>query len=235
MPIVLDRFLGLTILSLSQAGLRRAPRDLCRLSRLCDLDLSFNHITDIPDDWCAEGAFPMLRHFNMAHNLVSIVPEDWHHSYLTSLYLEDNEIDRIPKRWNFPKLERFDLSRNWIMEIGHGTFDQSRYARLLELELAHNRLESVTGIADLPKLWYLHLEANQLNYVPSHWVNTLPQLYSLRLRGNLLMKLPGKWRDFKLLCQLDVSHNRLTSLDIPNAMHRLDVFDYDNNPLENVH
>ncbi|GBN57785.1 hypothetical protein AVEN_255983-1 [Araneus ventricosus] len=120
--------------------------DLSHLNRLTDLDLSFNAITEVSDDWFARGP-----------------------TSLTALVLSNNGIEKIGDR-AFANL--VNLDQLWLDGNRFGPIKRSmlpRPAKRLEnLELDNNAFTSIADdlFTDMPALKDLSIRTNGIAHLP---------------------------------------------------------------------
>nr|XP_046150137.1 leucine-rich repeat neuronal protein 2 [Oncorhynchus gorbuscha] len=113
---------------------------------------------------------------------------------------------------------------------------------LTELDLSQNRFSCVRTLtltqpqaASLPSLLSLHLEENQLWFLPPASFSSLPALQELFLSHNRLFYLaPGAFSGLGLLLRLHLNNNHLTSIEPRwfTALARLQVLMLGGNPVE---
>ena len=164
------------------------------LSAMEVLDLSDNHIRDIPLD--------------TFHKM----------SRLRFLYLQNNEVSQL-KRGIFhsqanPELNVLDLSFNKIISIPYDTF---RFPKLERLILDDNRIQTIEtkAIVEMTGLRYLSLEGNELKSLPGEAFQNLHYLSTLNLAYNKINMLDfAAFDSVGTLSHLviDLSHNDLNIL-----------------------
>ncbi|KAM4723107.1 p53-induced death domain-containing protein 1 [Rhinophrynus dorsalis] len=158
------------------------PPDLCNLSSLCHLDLSFNQLTELPP--CITS-LPHLSALLLCYNQLRTLPDAIHQlKNLTFLSVMSNQLMEIPA------------------SLG-------QLQNLKKLNLANNRLESVPGeFEGLKSCIDLDLSGNYLKELP----DTLCHLLSLQqiiLHNNQLVSVPAGLASLPHLSRLDLQNNHL--------------------------
>ncbi|WP_052436067.1 leucine-rich repeat domain-containing protein [Neochlamydia sp. EPS4] len=145
---------NITSLALSKAGLTYLPPEICQLSQLRYLYLSYNQLTALPAE---------IRQL----------------SQLQKLYLGYNQLTALPTEiWQLSKLKCLSLTQNQLtalpVEIG-------QLSQLQELSLNQNQLTALpVEIGQLSQLQRLELNKNQLSSLPEE-IGQLSQLRTLYL------------------------------------------------------
>ncbi|XP_025093491.1 protein slit-like isoform X1 [Pomacea canaliculata] len=104
------------------------------------------------------------------------------------LYLDDNEIQRIPQEIGLlTNLKRLDLSNNQLMTLPEVIF--ANLTTLSTLILSYNKLQCIadTSFVGLKELRVLSLHGNNLSTIPYGAFNDLEALSHIALGGNPLM------------------------------------------------
>lgn len=192
----------------TQRRLDNIPKELDRLTKLADLDLSRNQLVGIP-----EPVFDLraLRKLDLSHN-------------------EIGELTALTDNW--PSLEYLDLSHNQLCSLPAGL---TRLTKLRKLYLNDNQLTFSglpSGMAKLNDLEVLNISNNRLENIPEGISRTIsPTYYPFQYFMLLLSLLTGLCRCGRLK-RLILSNNKLETL--PDAIHflieNLEKFDVDNNP-----
>lgn len=138
----------------TQRRLDNIPKELDRLTKLADLDLSYNQLVGVP-----EPVFDLraLRKLDLSHNEIS-------------------ELSALTDNW--PSLEYLNLSHNQLVSIPSGL---TRLTKLRKLYLNDNQLTFSglpSGMAKLNDLEVLNASNNKLENIPegvlfSSWRNFL--------------------------------------------------------------
>uniref|UniRef100_A0A3B4ASP1 Uncharacterized protein n=1 Tax=Periophthalmus magnuspinnatus TaxID=409849 RepID=A0A3B4ASP1_9GOBI len=137
-----------------------------------------------------------LEKLDLSWNLLTTVPEDfsWSMSGLKELRLEHNNLRRIPQNsfQSLDSLEKLDLSYNELEAVGPGVL--RGLSRLRQLYLQNNRLSVVQrGSMDmLPGLEVLDLSNNNVSHIDTEALAPLYSLAVLALDGNKLHNLKFK-------------------------------------------
>lgn len=102
-------------------------------------------------------------------------------SHLRELRLESNSITSIEGINQLPRLVALNLRGNQIQSFDAS---QTKWKRLLDLDLSHNSLSEVRALATLTSLRILNLDHNQLEELE---LESLPHLRSLRVCDNVAL------------------------------------------------
>ncbi|XP_055316823.1 protein artichoke [Sitodiplosis mosellana] len=178
-------------LSLAQNRLRTIDeQSFAGLARLETLNLQENGLVAMHE----RGFSPLkdMRELNVQGNRLEILVE----------CISENE-----------QLEKFDASRNNIMEIAPQTFTNSRH--LHSLDLSHNALKQLPqSLATLTELRDVDISFNRLTMLPSEIITAWRQIEILKASDNKLMELPkNTFTDLPKLEYLDLSSNELKIID----------------------
>ena len=224
-----------------RSGLQTVPKGVCGLGQLIDLDLSWQSIQTIPDEF---GYLRKLETLNLKGNHLvhvsmriqscnrleivnltgalrycSMVPEAiFTLEGLKNLNLTGNFFTEIPTEvCGLKKLRKLSIQRNALLSLPEELFS----LELLEsLELGENYLESIpNGISQLKKLTYLNLERNQISSIHEDICNCR-SLQNLLFGFNKLESVPEKICQLGNLRYLSLDNNKLT--EIPLLMDRLE-------------
>ncbi|HMQ86859.1 MAG TPA: hypothetical protein PKB07_04715 [Flavilitoribacter sp.] len=233
----IGNFTNLKELNLGGMQLKGLPVEIWNLRHLVSLDLSRNQIIDLPDAiknlknltslslkgtelsrlpaamWRLTG----LNHLNLAGNKLEKLPESIGvFSDLRFLDLSDNPLGRLPDSLGqLTQLTTLDLSGIGLSELP--PFIRN-LTNLESLDLSKNHLADLPDIWDFTRLYDLHLNGNDLIYLPDS-IGKLAQLSILDLSGNRLKGLPETIGRLSNLSDLDLSDNDLERL--PESMGRL--------------
>uniref|UniRef100_A0A8C6UAS7 Uncharacterized protein n=1 Tax=Neogobius melanostomus TaxID=47308 RepID=A0A8C6UAS7_9GOBI len=191
-----DLFNYATSLCITSYGIHRIRQtDLCGFTRLKDLDLGHNNISNIED-----GAFSDL-------------------SALTSLTMSFNQLTNLTQHMfkGLFNVSRLDLSQNKIGSISKFAFEPLN--ELCTLILSNNHLVQSSDIANIvshcPLLENLYLDNNKLTSLQSYGLS-LPLLKVLHLAGNNLSLFEAENLPFVLLnlTKLDLRSNPLRKISV---------------------
>ena len=166
LPTRLGAF-SLTKVSLNNNNLSLLPVELLQLPNLQLLDVSCNHIQDVP----SEITCPSLKY----------------------LYLNDNKLIEVPITiWYLPSLEELQLKNNFLASVRKDFIDPSRLSQSLKMvDISHNKLDDLPSfILDLPALAELNVSHNELITLP-HNLWECRALRELNASYNALVKLPS--------------------------------------------
>jgi Leucine-rich repeat (LRR) protein len=202
-----------SITSLKKLDLRfnhlsNLPEDFCSSSSLEYLDLSYNKLKILPN---SIGSLMSLKFLNLKSNRLITLPERI--GELTSLKvlnLRVNRLIRLPNSFGILKsLKKLDLHGNQLYEI---PLTLKSLSSLEQLELGWNKLIKVPDcIRYLSNLEKLGLGGNKLGQLPD-WIGTLKTLRELYLYDNNLKMLPDAIGELKALEDLNLRNNQLEIL-----------------------
>ncbi|KAJ8521073.1 hypothetical protein ONZ45_g2183 [Pleurotus djamor] len=104
--------------------------------------------------------------------------------HLRELRADANKIGSIDGLERMDGLVKLSLEGNIIRSVD---LDQCRWTRLEMLNLSHNRLDNISGLASLPSLIALNVDNNLLNNL--EFGSSMPRMRILRLSGNRIREL----------------------------------------------
>ncbi|XP_050418496.1 malignant fibrous histiocytoma-amplified sequence 1 homolog [Patella vulgata] len=245
-PDELSRLKKLQILNLAgkwypRGGLELVPLPVCSLPELQELDLSWQKIHTIPDQF---GNLRKLRIFNLRGNFLmyvsmkihnceklvnlnltgalrycSVIPEAlFTLEELRTINLSGNFFTEIPSKvCELRKLRVLIMQRNALLRLPVELFS----LRHLEvLEFGENYIEKLPdGISNLKQLKFLGMERNCLHDIPDE-ICRCQSLITLHLGSNKLDKVPELIYQLKNLSDLSLNDNNLTEL--PLLLDRLE-------------
>ena len=194
-------------LDLSYNKLKILPNSFSKLSKLKSLDLSWNDFVSLPTALCNLNSFKLIK-LEANHNDINNIPE-WLQKFkhLKHLDLSHNNILDIPDSINSLKsLEYLDLSENNIKE-----FPESIYSltSLKTLRLSYNKIKriprSIGAFSSLKTLW---LNNNDVQEIPEP-IGSLTLLENLNLEKNSIRKLPNSISSLKSLIFLNLRNNKI--------------------------
>ncbi|KAL8265402.1 hypothetical protein R6Q59_023532 [Mikania micrantha] len=178
-----------------------------KLTKLQSLDLSNNHITDLPSDFWSLGS---LKTLNLSSNKISM---------------------NLPSNiGNFGSLEKLDLSFNNF--FGSLPDSISSLNNLQVLNLSRNGFDSIVplGITSCHSLTSVDLSWNNFSGVlPDGFGSSFPKLKSLNIAGN---DIKGKGSDFlrlDSLTYLNISKNLFQGSVVEIFQEPLEVVDLSSN------
>ncbi|XP_053304591.1 p53-induced death domain-containing protein 1 [Spea bombifrons] len=162
------------------------PSELCRLTNLSLLDLSFNSFTDLPS--CVTS-LSSLSALHLSYNQLQKLPDDIGNLVnLTFLSLMSNQLVELPAGiGKLKKLEELNLAENRLESLPP---EIGGLQSCTELDLSGNCIRELPETTcDLMSLKQLHVHSNWLDTVPAG-LASLPQLSCLDLRNNRLRFVP---------------------------------------------
>lgn len=199
---------GATELDLSYNHLTAIPNSIVQLTKLKSINLSNNQLTIVPESL---GRLTQLHSINLSSNRLTVIPQ-WL-TYLTqlqSLDFSNNRLTSLPKSLGLlMQLQSLDLSSNRLISLPKRL---DLLTQLQSLDLSNNRLTALPKwLGQLTQLQSLDLSNNMLMALPE-WLGLLTQLHSLCLLGNELTELPDSFGRLTQLQSLYISNNRIQAL-----------------------
>ncbi|KAK7502424.1 hypothetical protein BaRGS_00006377 [Batillaria attramentaria] len=217
------------------------PTGVCFLFELVELDLSWQQVQSIPDEF---GKLRKLQLLNLKGNQLlhmspeiskcvnlksvnlagalktrSQIPEAlFSLEELESLNLSDNYFTEIPDNvYGLCHLNTLIVQRNALLRLPDNLF---QLRRLQHLELSENYLESLpAAVGGMRRLTYLGLERNRLEDLPSE-ICHVKSLVTLALSSNRLSSVPENIYHLSNLRELTLDNNKL--VELPLLLDRLD-------------
>lgn len=213
----------LRILDLSYNELISIPENwgASKLRRLQQLNLQHNNITDISAE--ALSGLVSLRIFNISYNNLETIPSGLFAGArdLQEIHLQNNKLFEIPKGL-FHRLEQLlilDISGNQLSShhVDNTTF--SGLIRLIVLKLAHNALTRIDSktFRDLYFLQILDLRNNSIGYIDDNTFLPLYNLHTLNLAENRLHTINDElFNGLFVLSKLTLNNNLISIIE-PSA------------------
>ncbi|KAI0754656.1 hypothetical protein C8Q80DRAFT_1216571 [Daedaleopsis nitida] len=184
------------------SGIPGTVRTLSVASNLLTGVTSFSHLVN-------------LENLDISRNQVDSLRQLECLRHLRELRADDNHIDSLDGLQKMDGLIKLSLQGNAIREIDLHGF---RWTRLEMLNLSHNRIGSVGGLASVPSLVALNLDNNVLGeFEPEA---TMPRLRILRLSANRLQTLAAV--PFPNLRTLYADNNSLGTIVKAHRLTRLE-------------
>lgn len=224
----------LQILDVSFNELRTVPENwgASRLLRLQQLNLQHNNITQISAD--AFTGLSSLRILNLSNNHLESLPNDIfaNNKDLREVHLKNNELYDLP-RGIFHHLEQLlilDLSGNQLTShhVDNNTF--SGLMRLIVLNLASNALTRI-GAKTFKELYFLqilNLRNNSIGHIEEGTFLPLYNLHTLNLAENRLHTLDNKmFNGLFVLSKLTLSNNLINIIEDQAFRNCSDLKDLD--------
>ncbi|XP_067887179.1 carboxypeptidase N subunit 2-like [Heterodontus francisci] len=230
------------------------------LLKLQALDLSANHLSELPEDlflnlpnltWLNLAnnklkRFPLVRslakltYLDLSNNEFSVVQETLKHlPQLDTLFLNNNQLESLPATVfdQLFLLDVLDLSNNKLKSLPPHVF--KNHHKLTDLRLDHNRLENLTAtlFSHQHNLQYLTISGNAIANLPSQLFGNLTKLSKLDLSNNSLTLLPYNFlSNLEELKMLKHSENFIDKLvvDIFKYNPKLVYLHLDNNHLNSI-
>uniref|UniRef100_T1GQR7 TIR domain-containing protein n=1 Tax=Megaselia scalaris TaxID=36166 RepID=T1GQR7_MEGSC len=192
---------------------------VCSGSELQILDVSFNELRTVPENW---GASRLLRlqQLNLQHNNITQISADAFTglSSLRILNLSNNHLESLPNDIfaNNKDLREVHLKNNELYDLPRGIFHHLE--QLLILDLSGNQLTSHhvdnNTFSGLMRLIVLNLASNALTRIGAKTFKELYFLQILNLRNNSIGHIEeGTFLPLYNLHTLNLAENRLHTLD----------------------
>jgi Leucine-rich repeat (LRR) protein len=195
-----------SVLSLSEHGLSRIPREVLELTRLRSLVLSGNNLASLPD-------LTLMKS-------------------LRTLRLDDNKLSSLPSMAGLDSLTELSCSGNQIGPGGDCVSDLP--ASIKTLILGRNLLAQFptsTRNGGLPSLQTLNLEKNAITDIPEL---NLPELLELNLDSNRVTHVGAVIVAMKKLRTLSMRHNKIGPASLASELFLetpVSVLNLEGNPL----
>ncbi len=170
---------GATSLKLAE-GLLHFPPEIFELEDTLEkLDLSFNNLSALPEDF---GRLKNLKILFCSENLFTVLPEVLADCpQLDIVGFKSNFIENVSAKALNPNIRWLILTNNRITDIPAEIGDCKRMQKLM---LAGNRLEALPHeLSKCLNLSLLRISANQLTQLPQ-WLLSMPKLSWLAFSGN---------------------------------------------------
>ena len=239
LPFVLEQVPCLTRLNVSDCRLFVFPPALLLLEKLEDLNISNNHITELPPDWSST----CLKHLKIADNELgqgSSFGVIGKLSSLETLDISGNNLNEFPASVRYLKfLRSVNMSNNPVKEfpVGMGeiqtleTFKGStcelnefpsfliQLHKIKNIELERNKIKTIPENCSLLSLSKLELSNNMGLKISSNILLGANSLVCLGLASCGLTEIPDLILRIPVLNFLNVEDNFITR--IPEATYRL--------------
>ncbi|KAF8936980.1 cysteinyl-tRNA synthetase [Dissophora ornata] len=222
----------LRILNLSSNNFSKAPMVLFEISTLEELDMSFNELTEIPEEI---GRLSRLRILLLFGNRIGpFLPKTMTNlTRLSKLDIRQNGILNLDALNDLPSLEELlvDYNTNVILNNSFKSLARASFLKcnmtalnlrgsghtLSFLDISSNKLSNLAPelFEHLQSLETLRLDNNSISSIPGA-IGTLRRLGSLSISNNHLSNLPEEIGQLESLLELDVHSNRL--IELPPAI-----------------
>jgi Leucine-rich repeat (LRR) protein len=211
------------------------PRDINKLSKLVELDISRKEILELPKELIR---LKNLTYLDASFNKLKSIPDELKELYsLRFLNLEGNELESIPNSILEKKnLLYLCLKKNKITNIPSRV---SNLKLLAHLCLCYNHIKEIPEeLSVLSNLESFCIHGNKLDLISENIVN-LPKLKTFSISNNSLKKLPNKLNKMQNLETLEFENNCIEKLDLSILkLPRLKQISFDDNlfkyVLENI-
>jgi hypothetical protein len=222
---------------LSFNDLNEVPNNLEEVKSLLVLNLSNNHITNVPNHLFIN--LTDLVYLDLSSNKIEIIPPQLRRLvHLKTLILNDNpllhaQLRQLPALVSLESLHLSNTQRT-ISNIPQGL---DNLPNLKELDLSCNDLTIVPDtIYKIRTLQRLNLSQNSLSEI-SNMIGDLEELLSLNLSRNKLLSLPNALCKLSKLKKLYANSNFLSFVGIPagiGKLSELEIFSASDNRLETL-
>ncbi|CAG5119861.1 unnamed protein product [Candidula unifasciata] len=206
-------------------GVSSWPNWLKYCSNLTDISITSSGISSIPDD-ALDLVTNTLVQLQLHNNSLTSVPKAISKmTALNILSLEQNKITDLTWLPQLSNLSYLALTENRISDAGKLSSVLRPYANTLQtFSVYDNFLTSIPDLSFLTKI----IELDYMNnHISDPYSGGIPEnLTSLQLYKNFLTTVPTVMKTMKLLTELDLSYNRMLSIqgtDIPNRVTGVDL------------
>ncbi|KAL1022720.1 hypothetical protein UPYG_G00031470 [Umbra pygmaea] len=201
----------LTVLDVSRNLLDCVPDWVCDSLRLEVLNISHNHIHDLPIRLFCHAS---LRKLLVGWNRLYVLPERLERSQLEVLDVQHNQLAALPQNLfiKAQSLRYLNASANRLDSLPPASLSEESFSSLQELYLTNNSLtdKTVPLLTGHAHLRVLHLAFNQLLTFPASKMARLEQLEELDLSGNRLRAVPTTILGCRHMHTLSAHSNNIT-------------------------
>jgi hypothetical protein len=197
---------GLEKLNVAQNKLIGLPAPISKLSSLSDLDVSYNEIREVPDDFSKLK----LKRLGYAGNKLKVCNLKHSILYLLNLFFIFLKV-MPPSIWECKAVTWLNIRDNQLTTLSP---DVVKMSGLTHLDLANNQIQELNPcIGKLDRLTYLDISENQIAVLPKE-LCCLTKLHTLKASSNKLENMESleDFKNFQLLEDLILDHNRLKSV-----------------------
>ncbi|CAH0391151.1 unnamed protein product [Bemisia tabaci] len=183
---------------------------------LTTIDLSYNHITEIPSQLSVVHS---LTHLNLQHNSLKALPDQLSYLHnLNELNLNHNHFKQIPMAvYSLPKLKVLSMTNNELVKVDYEIGD---VVTLTFLDLSYNKIDSIPiSMCQLVSLTCLNLESNLIRELPLE-LKFLTALEVFKAGKNLVAELPT-FEFMSSIHMIDAARNQISSFPCLKMCHRL--------------
>ncbi|GAB6024667.1 hypothetical protein CHUAL_009802 [Chamberlinius hualienensis] len=237
-PQLFETVSHVTELEMEYNLLSEIPNGTFRLfNQLTKLNLRGNRIFNVTT-YTFNGIEPTLKILDLSVNELEKFPATGHFQSVVELIISDNNIDQIPERvlGNFPLVQKFDISRNRLVDVPLITFDKT--PRLHTIDLSNNDIKTIRpGLFDgLIWLEALDISNNALVDIDEGTFVNLPRLHFLNLANSGINNIRENafGANLSLLSVINLSGNYLTSFgdNFNGQLPKLSSVDLSRNHIE---
>jgi Leucine-rich repeat (LRR) protein len=204
---------NLKTLKIQRSHLDSIPKSILAIPNLRSLDLSFNNITFIPENYFLQDH--SLQELNLNFNPIRSLPLAVFNTNISWLRLSNLELHALPDNIVFTGTS-IDLGGNHLAELP----DDIRADRLIEIFLEGNEFVQfpieLTTFTSLSRI--LAINSNSIKTIPKE-IENLNELKILQLEENQIEFIPIEISSLEKLEVLDLKNNDLES--IPLELSRL--------------
>lgn len=218
--LLIDHFRNLTFVDLSGVRMKFFNNSITHCDNLYGIYLNRNEINTFSGGIfqnCAKlGALYMEENGLRFVDSIALAGTN-----ITSLYMQKNRIEFLQPGifGHIPYLETLFISDNLIEEVLPGTFDST--PNLLSIILSGNKLTSWSA-HNLPNIFTLNLNNNQITAIPSGTFVGMPKLFLLDLGNNSITEIPTL-EGLNHLTWLSFTFNKLKHVQVESFRNLLSL------------
>lgn len=213
------------MLAFNQLELSSIPEIVYRFPKLEELDLSKNHLHELPARLTTD--IPTLKRLSLLYNAI---PNDsvffTRNKHLVALNLQGNKLTQVPAsvRQN-RRLESLWIGNNKLQDVNVKGLRRLNDLNLYNAELAR----FPASVCKLKRLQVLDLYYNKFTEIPAQ-IRRLKRLEQLAIAYNELKGLPPSLGNLSRLQMLYAHHNRISQLPSQlQKLHYLRILDLSHN------
>ncbi|KAH7941042.1 hypothetical protein HPB49_009445 [Dermacentor silvarum] len=160
------------------------------------LNLNNLNITELPASWFTKRVIFSLRITNCSLRDIGQAAAR-HMTRLFSMRLNGNELQSVP-------------------------LGLTAARSLQTLTVQKNPIKHLQGMLTFPELFYLDLSRNEIETIDEDYLSGLPKLRYLILTRNNIKILPNLFKKTKLLKEVKLHANRISSIEVFNDLPKLE-------------
>ncbi|KAJ8061725.1 hypothetical protein OCU04_009523 [Sclerotinia nivalis] len=205
LPSYFGLYRSMRTLNLSSNFLEEFPEFLCNMSALIDIDMSFNGISNLPNEI---GKLKNLERFVITNNrLKGSLPNTFGELVnLKEVDVRYNMLSSIDIIATLPKVEQISADHNSVSVC------ECEFAKIRILRLNSNPVTKFEIKNSVPTLTTLNLSNAKLAQIPDAAFDKMPNLNKLVLDINHFVSLPAQIGKLRKLEYFSIARNALSSL-----------------------